>query len=123
MSAVCIVADLSMDMVDSTALGRFTSIMVGETGPNRECRCRKIGLLADGAKCSLVTGKGCIDLRRDATLLLGFMWNDLSDIALRRGSASVAGNVPSCKGDCGAGDDSREVLRVPGPENDVELDM
>jgi hypothetical protein len=122
-SAICIVFDLSIDMTDSAALGRSAPVVVGETGPKSECRCRKVGLLVDDAKPSLVTGNGCIDLRREATLLLGFMWKDLSDIALRKGSDSVAEKVPSSKGDCGAGDDSREVLRVPGPENDVELDM
>lgn len=68
-------------------------------------------------KFSLVVGSGCIDLRRDAALpLLGFMWNDLSDMALRKGSVSP------CRGEVGAGEDSRDVLRVPGPEVEVALE-
>jgi len=66
----------------------------------------------------LVVGSGCMDLRRDAALvLLGFMWNDLSDMALRKGSASPF------RGEVGAGEDSRDVLRVPGPDVEVALDM
>lgn len=78
----------------------------------------------DGIRSSLVTGRGCIDLRRDATLLLlGFMWNDLRDMALRGVSASPVGIKLSFRGDCGAGEESRDVLRVPGPDVAVVFDM
>lgn len=62
-----------------------------------------------------------MDLRRDAEPLLGFMWKDLRDMALRMGSTSP-GKKTSFKGD-GAGEESREVLRVPGPDVDVVVDM
>lgn len=61
-----------------------------------------------------------MDLRREATLLLGFMWKDFSDMALRVGSISAG--IFSWKGDLG-GDDSRDVLRVPVPDSDVAFDM
>jgi len=93
------------------AAGRSTSVIFGDAGPNKECRWRGGSSISTGAKFSFVTGRGCMDLRRDAMLLLGFMWNDLRDIALR-GSASRAGG-DSLSGDCGPGDDSLDVLRVP----------
>ena len=116
-------ADSSMDRFEPVELRRAPSAMVGDTGPYRECRWRSGGLAADGAKCSSVTGRGCIDLRREATLAFGFMWKDLRDMALRRGSDSTTGKLVSCKGECGAGDESLEVERVPGPDREVEFDM
>jgi hypothetical protein len=112
-----------METMTFVALGCSTSVAVGEVGPKRECRCRSTGLVVGGVEFSFVTGRGCIDLRLEATLLLGFIWNDFRDMALRRGSDSTVGKKPSLKGDCGAGDESREVLRVPGPDTDVAADM
>jgi hypothetical protein len=95
---------------------------VGEVGLYRECRLVVEGAVAVCVRSSLVIGKGCIDLRREDMVLLGFMWNDRRDMALRKGSLSPLVNS-SLKGDCGAGDDSREVLRVPAPDTDVAVDM
>lgn len=95
---------------------------VGEAGLYKECRLIVEGTVVVWIKCSLVIGKGCIDLRRDDMELLGFMWNDRSDMALRMGSLSPVVNS-SLRGECGAGDDSRDVLRVPAPEADVAVDM
>ena len=96
---------------------------VGETGLYRECRLLVGGVVTVWLKSSFVIGKGCIDLRRDDMVLLGFMWNDRRDIALRRGSLSPVAVNSSLRGECGAGDDSREVLRVQAPDADVAVDM
>ena len=56
-------------------------------------------------------------------LLLGFMWNDRRDIALRRGSLAQTDANSSFRGDCGTGEESRDVFRVPAPDADVAVDM
>jgi hypothetical protein len=95
---------------------------VGDAGLYNECRLVGVRSVVVWVKCSLVMGKGCIDLRRDDMVLLGFMWNDRRDMALRVGSLSPVVNS-SLRGECGAGDDSREVLRVPAPDAEVAVDM
>lgn len=108
--------------VGPAADGCPSSGTVGEVGLYRECRCFLAGVVIACGIFSSVTGSGCIDLRRDALLLLGFMWNDLRDIALRRPSDSPCAKN-SFSGDCGAGEESRDVLQVPGPEVEVAVDM
>jgi hypothetical protein len=71
--SICLGVDNSIDVIEFDVFDCGSSSIVGEAGPYNECRWRRTGRSVDGTKCSLVTGNGCIDLRREPTLLEGFI--------------------------------------------------